>query len=109
MAGRTPTIKFLQRIRDSKRRQLIQTLTREVWDTPDCCHFTDVLVKNPLHTSHSDPRPHITVRMRTEDQIARGAGQTVHIFYNSQTEEYEAFALFSERQDKPVNDEPKAE
>jgi len=45
MTGRIPAIKFLQRIRDTRRRQLIQTLTREVWNTPDCAHFTDVLVK----------------------------------------------------------------
>lgn len=45
MTGRIPTIKFLQRIRDARRRQLIQNLTREVWNTPDCAHFTDVLVK----------------------------------------------------------------
>lgn len=45
MTGRIPTIKFLQRIRDARRRQLIQNLTREVWNTPDCAHFTDVIVK----------------------------------------------------------------
>jgi hypothetical protein len=35
--------------------------------------------ENPLHTIHSDGRPHIAVRMRTDDQVAREAGQTVHI------------------------------
>lgn len=66
-------------------------------------------VRNPLHTSHSDLRPHITVRMRTDDQISRGSGQTVHIYYDAQSEAYEAFTLYSERNDKPSSDEPKAE
>lgn len=43
--------------------------------------------------------------MRTAEQILRGAGQTVHIYYDAVTEDYEAFQLFSERPDN-AKDEP---
>ena len=125
MPGRVPSVKFLQRIRDPVRRQLIQRLTLAVWNTPDCEHFTDVLIKeihpsrldvvtdtsvrNPLHTSHSDSRPHITLRMKTARQIAEQSGQTVHVYYNEQTEQYEAFKLYSERKDASKEDEPNEE
>ncbi|GAB1733418.1 hypothetical protein NU195Hw_g8979t1 [Hortaea werneckii] len=105
MSARTASVKFLQRIRNPHKRQLTLRLTQAVWNTPDCEHFTDVQVKNPLHTSHSDATPHVTVRMRTPEQIARGAGQTVHIYYDPTTEEFQAFKLYSERSDNE-KDEP---
>lgn len=117
MVGRIPSVKFWQRIINPTRRQLVQRLTLEVWNTPDCEHFTEVLIKflsppwrrrtltdqksrNPLHTSHSDSRPHITLQMKTPRQIADKSSQTVHIYYDEQTGEYEAFKLYSERKDE---------
>ncbi|EGP83300.1 uncharacterized protein MYCGRDRAFT_96571 [Zymoseptoria tritici IPO323] len=124
MATRQVSIKFLQRIRNSSKRQLTLRLTQAVWNTPDCEHFTDVQIKyapvcsqlsdsrvtdfdrrNPLHTSHTDLRPHITIRLRTPEQIARGAGQTAHIYYDAASGDYEAFKLFTERLDSE-KDEP---
>lgn len=39
--------------------------------------------------------------MQTEDQRRRNIGQTVHIYYDPKTDDYEAFRLFSERELKP--------
>ena len=72
-----------------------------------CCAFWDV--RNPRHTSHSDSRPHITLRMKTARQVAEQSGQTVHVYYNEQTKQYEAFRLYSERKDDSKKDEPKDE
>ena len=44
--------------------------------------------------------------MKTTRQIAEKSGQTVHVYYNEQTKQYEAFRLYSERKDDPKNDEP---
>lgn len=44
--------------------------------------------------------------MRTLDQLARNTGQTVHIYYDEQTQEYAGFKLFSERPDNPPKDDP---
>ncbi|MCJ1425253.1 hypothetical protein MMC29_003141 [Sticta canariensis] len=109
MPGRVPSVKFLQRVKNPAKRQLIQNLTLAVWNTPDCEHFKDVLIKNPRHTSHSDGRPHITLRMKTARQVAEQSGQTVHVYYNEQTKQYEAFRLYSERKDDSKKDEPKDE
>ncbi|KAJ4503994.1 hypothetical protein HRR83_007704 [Exophiala dermatitidis] len=64
-------------------------------------HFRYVSVKNPDHTSHFDPVNHAPVRIATEDQVARGAGQTVHIYYDEQMGAYSACRLSSERLNKP--------
>jgi len=125
MPGRIPSVKFLQRIKNPAKRQLVKNLALAIWNTPDCEHFTDVFIKwirlshleivsdlvvrNPRHTSHSDSRPHITLRMKTPRQIAEKSGQTVHIYYNEQTKQYEAFRLYSERKDDSKKDEPKEE
>lgn len=45
MSGRVPNIRFLQRVRDSRLRALTLRLTKEVWNTPDCEHFTQVSIK----------------------------------------------------------------
>ncbi len=57
--------------------------------------------RNPNHTSHGDPARHATVRMATAAQVARGTGQTVHIYYDEHTGAYTGYRLFSERQNKP--------
>lgn len=60
-----------------------------------------VKYRNPNHTSHVDPVKHATVRMATADQVARGVGQTVHIYYDEQTSAYTGYKLYSERSNKP--------
>ena len=47
--------------------------------------------------------------MKTARQVAEQSGQTVHIYYDEQTNQYEAFKLFSERKDKSKEDEPMEE
>ena len=39
--------------------------------------------------------------MATAEQVARGAGQTVHIYYDEQTGAYTGYKLYSERPNKP--------
>lgn len=56
-----------------------------------------------------DNRPHITLRMKTARQIAEKSGQTVHVYYNEQTKQYQAYRLYSKREDDSNNDEPKEE
>lgn len=41
--------------------------------------------------------------------MAEESGQTVHIYYDEQSQEYEAFRLYSERKDDPKKDEPMEE
>ncbi len=41
--------------------------------------------------------------------MAENSGQTVHIYYDEQTQEYEAFKLYSERKDNSKIDEPTEE
>lgn len=43
--SRVPTIKFLQRIKNATKRNLVYQVTKEVWNTPDCSHFEYVTVK----------------------------------------------------------------
>lgn len=45
--------------------------------------------------------------MKTARQVADKSGQTVHVYYDEQTKEYEAFRLYPERKDDWNNDEPK--
>lgn len=47
--------------------------------------------------------------MKIAQQIAEQTGQTVHVYYNEQNNDYEAFQLFSERKDDSKQDEPKEE
>ncbi|KAL8684661.1 MAG: hypothetical protein Q9224_006204 [Gallowayella concinna] len=109
MSTRTlPSIKFLQRIKKKDYRNLVWRLAQDVWAMPDCEHFTDVLIKNPFHTSHADNRPHITLRMSTPAQLASKSGQTIYIYYDEATQQYDAFRLYSERKDD-AKDEPAEE
>ena len=61
-------------------------------------------LRNPRHSSPSDKRPHITVRMEIATHIANQSSQTVHIYYDKNTEEYEEFALHSERKENNIKD-----
>lgn len=45
MPGRVPFIRFFQRIKNPAKRQLVWKLAQEVWNTPDCEHFTEILIK----------------------------------------------------------------
>ncbi len=45
MPGRIPSVKFLQRIKNPAKRQLVKNLALAIWNTPDCEHFTDVFIK----------------------------------------------------------------
>ena len=47
--------------------------------------------------------------MKTARQVAEQSGQTVHVYYNEQTKQYEAFRLYGERKDDSKKDEPKEE
>ena len=38
--------------------------------------------RNPSHTSHTDPRPHATALLATEEQAARGKSQPIHIYHD---------------------------
>ncbi|KAL8641132.1 MAG: hypothetical protein Q9226_008670 [Calogaya cf. arnoldii] len=44
--------------------------------------------------------------MKTPEHVARRTDQTVHIYYENVTQDYEAFKLFSERKDDEEKDEP---
>lgn len=44
--------------------------------------------------------------MKSPAQVASQSGQTVHIYYDKTTQEYDAFKLYSERKDNLGKDEP---
>lgn len=64
-----------------------------------CYIPTLISVSNTLHTSSSDPREHITVRLTTPAQSASKTGQAVHI-YRDQNDVYEGHLLWPERKNK---------
>jgi len=123
MAGRVPVIKWLEKLRDPRRRAEILELTRAVLAKPECKQFTDVAVKwvlrqkhsslvywitqfrNSFHTSNADSRPHVTLRVRNDQQIAAGTGQTIHVYYDDRGDGSKAYSLFPERNEK-TDDKP---
>ena len=68
-----------------------------------------MMFMNWFRTSHSDSRAHITLRMKTSEQVEKKSGQIIHIYYNKSTGDHEAFTLYSEREDKADKDEPTEE
>ncbi|KAJ9314128.1 hypothetical protein DTO271D3_5605 [Paecilomyces variotii] len=77
-------VKFTQRIRNSTLRNLTLNLVEEASQKPDLAHFTTALLKNPSHTSHTDPRPHATVLFATEEQLKNNKAQAAHIYHNEE-------------------------
>ncbi|OCL14022.1 hypothetical protein AOQ84DRAFT_276106, partial [Glonium stellatum] len=59
--------------------------------------------RNPSHTSHSDPKPHATALLATEDQAKDDKSQAIHIYHN-ENENYTGYTLYPERQNKKSND-----
>lgn len=60
-----------------------------------------------MHTSHTDPRHHITLHIKTAEMIAKGTVRPVHIYSkDDKGEEYESFAIFDERPEKVTDGEP---
>ncbi|GAM44034.1 hypothetical protein TCE0_060f19332 [Talaromyces pinophilus] len=93
-------VKFTQRIRNPALRNLTLSLIEEATQKPDLAHFTIATLKNPSHTSHTDPRPHATVVLATEEQFQNNKGQTVHIYHDAQGR-YDGHILYQERENKP--------
>jgi hypothetical protein len=59
--------------------------------------------RNPTHTSHVDPKPHVTVLLATETQVAEDKSQAVHI-YHDESGNYTGHVLYPERQNKKSDD-----
>lgn len=54
-----------------------------------------------MHSSNSDARKHITLRLKTAEMISRNRSQIVHIYSkNDEETEYDGFAIFPERDDQ---------
>jgi hypothetical protein len=61
---------------------------------------TDLSVfRNPSHTSHTDPRPHVTALLATSEQDAQNKSQVVHI-YHDENGKYTGHSLYPERENK---------
>lgn len=52
--------------------------------------------RNTIHTSRSDLRPHVTVKLATEEQESANKHQTVHIYHNKEYQ-YLGHLLLPER------------
>ncbi|KAI0867388.1 hypothetical protein GGS24DRAFT_495373 [Hypoxylon argillaceum] len=92
-------VQFTQRIRNPAVRNRTLNLIEIATMQSDLSHFTGAVLKNPSHTSHTDLKPHATVRLATNEQAARQVSQTVHI-YHDEDGNYDGHQLFPERPDK---------
>ncbi|KAA8641519.1 uncharacterized protein ATNIH1004_011655 [Aspergillus tanneri] len=92
-------VKFTQRIKNPVLRNLTLNLIEEASQKPDMAHFTIAILKNPSHTSHTDPRPHTTALFATEEQFKSNKAQTAHIYHDEQGQ-YVGHTLYQERENK---------
>ncbi|KAF2449340.1 hypothetical protein P171DRAFT_480429 [Karstenula rhodostoma CBS 690.94] len=92
-------VKFTQRIRNSQLRHLTLNLVHEATKQPDLAHFTVAKLKNPTHTSHTDPERHATVLLATEEQAKTNKSHTVHI-YHDENGKYTGHQMYPERSNK---------
>ncbi|QKX62108.1 uncharacterized protein TRUGW13939_09264 [Talaromyces rugulosus] len=84
-------VKFTQRIHNPALRNLTLTLIEEATRKPDLAHFTIATLKN------TDPGPHSTVLLATEEQFQNNKGQTVHIYHDDQGH-YDGHTLSGKRE-----------
>ncbi|KAK4129913.1 hypothetical protein BT67DRAFT_446202 [Trichocladium antarcticum] len=96
-------IRMTQRIKKQGLRNNTLNLVESATWQPDLAHFTQAMLKNPSHTSHSDSRPHATALLATETQAAQYKSQAVHIYYD-ENYNYAGHTLFEERDNKPSDD-----
>ncbi|GLB05558.1 hypothetical protein AtubIFM57258_000847 [Aspergillus tubingensis] len=96
-------VKFTQRIRNPAVRNLTLSLIEEATKQPDLAHFTIATLKNPSHTSHTDPRPHATVLFASDDQFKSNKAQTAHIYHDGEGR-YDGHRLYEERDNKPSDE-----
>ncbi|KAF2875292.1 hypothetical protein BDV95DRAFT_604048 [Massariosphaeria phaeospora] len=92
-------VQMTQRIRDTTKRSNTLKLIEEATKKPDLAHFTSAILKNPSHTSHSDPTPHATALLATDDQAKNNKSQAVHI-YHDENHNYIGHTLYEERDNK---------
>lgn len=65
------------------------------------------MCRNTFHTSNSDPRKHLTLRVKTADMLEKNRSRIVHIYSkNDQEKEYDGFQIFEERTDKDIDGSP---
>ncbi|EON65279.1 hypothetical protein W97_04517 [Coniosporium apollinis CBS 100218] len=96
-------VRLTQRIKNSAFRNRTLDLVEEATKQPDLAHFTRAILKNPAHTSHTDPREHATAMLATEEQAARNRAQTIHIYFDPNGR-YIGHMLYPERDQKPSDD-----
>ncbi|PSN59104.1 hypothetical protein BS50DRAFT_605332 [Corynespora cassiicola Philippines] len=96
-------VKFTQRIRNSELRNRTLSLIEEATKRPDLAGFTQAVLKNPAHTSHTDTREHVTARLSTAEQANKGVAQTVHIYFDKNGQ-YDGHQLYQERSEKKEDD-----
>lgn len=85
-----------------KKKDLAQFTTATLTSVLSMLHCLSSLtrVRNTLHTSDSDPREHITVRLTTPAQAAKNKGQAIHV-YCDENKVYEGHRLYPVRNVKP--------
>ncbi|QPH18577.1 hypothetical protein C2857_003653 [Epichloe festucae Fl1] len=94
---------FTQRIRNSALRNRTLNLIERATQEQDLAHFTKARLKNPSHTSRSDPIPHVTVLLSTDTQTELDRAQAVHI-YHDEDWNYKGHTLYEERINKSTDD-----
>ncbi|OAL43435.1 hypothetical protein IQ07DRAFT_605760 [Pyrenochaeta sp. DS3sAY3a] len=110
-------IQITQRIKDATKRNNTLKLMEEATKKPELAHFTTAILillqitadvqklhtfsipKNPSHTSPSDPIPHATALLATDDQAKNNKSQTVHIYHEA-NHNYTGHILFEEKDNK---------
>ncbi|KAI0502816.1 hypothetical protein F5B22DRAFT_631875 [Xylaria bambusicola] len=96
-------VRFTQRIKNVQVRKMTLGLIEVATQQSDLAMFTNATLKNPSHTSNTDPRPHVTVLLATDDQQALDRSQAVHIYHDGDGN-YAGHVLFPERQNKTSDD-----
>ncbi|KAF2235378.1 hypothetical protein EV356DRAFT_500641 [Viridothelium virens] len=92
-------VQFTQRIRNQDVRDKTLKLIEQATQSPELAHFTKAIRRSPSHTSHTDSRPHATVRFATDAQNAAGKAQTAHLYYDDNWN-HASHTLYPEREEK---------
>ncbi|KAF4463878.1 hypothetical protein FALBO_9291 [Fusarium albosuccineum] len=88
-----------QRIKNHALRNNTLNLVERATHERDLAHFTQAMLKNPTHTSNSDPTPHVTVLLATARQAEANKSQALHIYHDDNWN-YTGHMLYEERDNK---------
>ncbi|KAI0102124.1 hypothetical protein GGR51DRAFT_527898, partial [Nemania sp. FL0031] len=92
-------VRIAQTLKNPAVREMTMNLVEAASRQPDLAVFTMATLKNTSHTSNSDPRPHVTVLVATEEQARADRCHAVHIYHDGNWN-YTGHELFPERNRK---------